>query len=80
MQFNKTIEKNVHNYSVSKRNESIAMNKKVDTVMSIISIGALAYSLTTPSIPNTQNINHSGSEWFKNGMDWNPLNLNQFPL
>jgi hypothetical protein len=82
-QFNKSIEKHTYDSAVRQFNENREWRENLGTVMAILSVGVLAYNLTTPSIPNTQNIqniNHSGSEWFKNGTNWNPLNLNQFPM
>ena len=84
IQFNKSMEKYMHDSVVHQLNESRAWRENLDTVMAILSVGVLAYNLTTPSIPNTQNtqnINHSGCGGFmKCGFEWNPLNLKQFPM
>ena len=79
-EFDKLVASNVHEYMTARRTEHIAFKKNEETVMFILSLGALAYTATVPSsAPSTYNSTQSGSEWFKNGINWNPLNLNQFP-
>ena len=53
--------------------------KKADTILAILSIGALAYSLSAPSFSSSgaSNIPSGCGGFMKCGFEWNPMNLPQ---